>query len=315
MNQRVEGGPLVSNVDLPDLHHQRLRVAISPNSGSAPVIRTALGPIITASPTSVWTGRGLLYVNGGSRTDEETGDDVHLGKMGEGRHGRLWRLDPELPDPRWKWSPRIRSTYSFNWDPAGRTFRGAMDPTPMRARKWTWSFPRHPASRREHHGFPYQLGRQPAAEKWYPHTPPAPAGLSFVLPVENLGPDGWQGPGPGSTFDPHSSPAGLLWLGDDFPATARQAFVMGRFGNLIRTGNGDDSGFDLLLVRPRQRLDGTWEAKVNTLLAPLGRPIDVLRAGPGRLLVLEYTRPTNFKDQVGWLPGRILELSSAAPSR
>ena len=98
-------------------------------------------------------------------------------------------------------------------------------------------------------------------------------------------------------------------------ASARDAFVMGRFGNLIKTGDAADVGFDLLVVRPKQRPDGTWEATVNTLLHPLARPIDVVRAGPGKLYVLEYTRPLNFKDQVGWLPGRILELSAKPKAR
>jgi hypothetical protein len=56
-----------------------------------------------------------------------------------------------------------------------------------------------------------------------------------------------------------------------------------------------------------------WRAKVSTVLAPLGRPLDVVRAGPGRALILEYTRPTDFKNKLGWLPGRILELAPARP--
>jgi hypothetical protein len=48
---------------------------------------------------------------------------------------------------------------------------------------------------------------------------------------------------------------------------------------------------------------------METLLAPLGRPLDVHPIGKGRLLILEYTRTTNFKDRLGWLPGRIIELA------
>jgi hypothetical protein len=29
------------------------------------------------------------------------------------------------------------------------------------------------------------------------------------------------------------------------------------------------------------------------------------------VLILEYTRPTTFKDRIGWLPGRIIELAAA----
>jgi len=32
----------------------------------------------------------------------------------------------------------------------------------------------------------------------------------------------------------------------------------------------------------------------------------------GKALILEYTRPTTFKDGLGWLPGRIIELALAA---
>ena len=34
--------------------------------------------------------------------------------------------------------------------------------------------------------------------------------------------------------------------------------------------------------------------------------------GKGRALILEYTRPTTFKDKLGWQPGRILELAPSA---
>jgi hypothetical protein len=46
------------------------------------------------------------------------------------------------------------------------------------------------------------------------------------------------------------------------------------------------------------------------VLAPMGRPIDVHLAPGGRAFILEYTRPTNFKDQAGWLPGRVIELAA-----
>jgi hypothetical protein len=74
-----------------------------------------------------------------------------------------------------------------------------------------------------------------------------------------------------------------------------------------------DVGFDVLVCRMEQRPDGNWQMRARTLLAPLGRPIDVLAAGAGRVLVLEYTRPTNFKEGAGWLPGRILELAPVRP--
>jgi hypothetical protein len=70
-------------------------------------------------------------------------------------------------------------------------------------------------------------------------------------------------------------------------------------------------GFDVLSMRIARGGDGQWEARTETVLAPLGRPLDVHRIGPGRVLILEYTRPTNFIEKAGWLPGRIIELSPA----
>ena len=48
-------------------------------------------------------------------------------------------------------------------------------------------------------------------------------------------------------------------------------------------------------------------------LFPRGRPSDVHVAG-GRIYVLEYTRPTRFKEQAGWLPGRIIKVAPAGAS-
>jgi hypothetical protein len=99
----------------------------------------------------------------------------------------------------------------------------------------------------------------------------------------------------------------MLWCGEEYPPLLRGSFLVTRFGNLIDCPV--DVGFDVLSVRPRKRVDGSWEASVETILSPLGRPIDVLALGAGRVLILEYTRPTNHKGRVGWLPGRILEFA------
>ena len=98
---------------------------------------------------------------------------------------------------------------------------------------------------------------------------------------------------------------------DRFSTLVAMVLSIGLVGNLLATPQ--DAGFDLLRVALRSpRESGRWQAGVSTLLAPLGRPIDVLANGQGKVLILEYTRPTDFKSRVGWLPGRILELAPAA---
>jgi hypothetical protein len=83
-----------------------------------------------------------------------------------------------------------------------------------------------------------------------------------------------------------------------------------RFGNLLGPpAVADDVGFDLLSVRVDRRDKKRVTAQVNTAVAPLARPLDVIGIGQGRALILEYTRPIDFKSKTGWLPGRILELA------
>ena len=109
------------------------------------------------------------------------------------------------------------------------------------------------------------------------------------------------------SFDPHSSPGGIIFLGDDFPEGWRGTFLLTRFGNFIRRPK-DNVGFDLLQARLRKNAAGVYEANIHTVLAPLGRPIDVHLSGRGKIYLCEYSRPTN--NQVSYsLPGRILELS------
>ncbi len=86
----------------------------------------------------------------------------------------------------------------------------------------------------------------------------------------------------------------------------RNGFLMGRFGNLAPDVKVD-VGFDLLALRLERRADGAWVAHTHNFLAPLARPVDVHLAAPGRIYILEYTRPISSK--FGWLPGRILELA------
>jgi hypothetical protein len=67
-------------------------------------------------------------------------------------------------------------------------------------------------------------------------------------------------------------------------------------------------GFDVLQIRLRKNTPGDYQAEVKTVLSPLGRPIDLLANGNGKVYILEYSRPTNNTGSLGF-PGRILELS------
>lgn len=251
---------------------------------------------------------GMLYVNSGSRTDggEVRGDEHYAPVHEVDTTAGLWRLDPRAETPAIEVFARgIRNAYAFAWDGAGHLFAFSNGPDYDAGEEMDF------VEAGRHYGFPFQYENWPVQPHFpYPHTPVPPEGVAFTHPVENVGPDGGFAPGKVCrTFTPHSSPGGTVWCGEDFPPPLRGSFLVPRFGNLL--AKPEDSGFDLLSVRPRQRADGNWEVETHTVLAPLGRPLDVHILPGGRLLILEYTRPTNFKDRLGWLPGRILELAPA----
>lgn len=256
---------------------------------------------------------GLLYVSSGSRTDGgEEGKVAHFAKIGETPiTAALWRLDPHSDSPRIEVVARgIRNAYSFAWDGAGNLFTVSNGPDAHAPEEMDHVIPPRPGEEPRHHGFPYQMGDAPAGTKWYPHTPEAPPGARFVLPVRNIGPVGLMHGKPTATFNAHSSPTGLLWLGAGWPESVRDGFLMGRLGSFLAgPGPDEEHGFDVLHLRLERRPDGGWDAHTTTFLSQLGRPIDVFVGAPGVLHVLEYTRPTDLRGRAGWLPGRILELS------
>jgi mono/diheme cytochrome c family protein len=253
----------------------------------------------------------MLYVNSGSRTDGgEEGNDPKRFKGGEvDTTACLWRLDPRASERKIEVFARgIRNAYGFAWDDAGNLFTFSNGPDVNAPEEMDF------IQQGKHYGFPYQFSDWAVKPAFpYPYTPKPPEGVEFLHPVVNLGPAAGGSAAGLSTFDAHSSPGGAIWCGKDFPEPLRGSFLVTRFGNLLGPPAApEDVGFDLLAVRPEKRADGTWAAHVNTVLAPLARPLDVLSLGEGRILILEYTRPTDFKSKTGWLPGRILEL---APQR
>jgi len=160
--------------------------------------------------------------------------------------------------------------------------------------------------RGKHYGFPYQFGEAPAAAKPYPYTPTAPAELTFTPALRNFGPAGGGSVDrPLASFHNHSSPAGMIFCGPDWPAAYRGKFILGRFGNFL---GQPDVGFDLLTVNLQKNTAGIYEARTETFIAPLARPIDLLQVG-AKLYILEYTRPIGTQTGRPMTPGRVLELS------
>jgi glucose/arabinose dehydrogenase len=251
---------------------------------------------------------GMLYVNSGSRTDGgEEGKDPKYFKGGETEiTAAIWRLDPKQESPKIEVIARgIRNAWSFAWDGEGRLFSVSNGPDANAPEEMDLVEPG------KHYGFPYQFADWPVKPGFpYPHTPPPPEGLHFSMPVLNVGPAaGGSVAQPIGTFDPHSSPGGMIWCGNDWPVSLRGSFLLTRFGNLLGPPAApEDVGFDLLSAKLEQKDGGAWTVHVTTVLAPLGRPLDIVRTGPGHAFILEYTRPTNFRDKLGWLPGRVIEL-------
>ena len=221
---------------------------------------------------------GFLYVNSGSRTDHgEAGTDPRRGAEGETPiTACIWRLDPRAAHPQIEvFAHGLRNAYGFCWDDRGRM--RATDNGPSEAAPEELNF----VERGRHYGFPYTFAN--LAKSPYPDTPPAPQGLEMI--------------GPAATFDDHSSPAGIVYLGSRFPPQARDSFLVVRFGNLLPVA---PVGQDLLQVR----LGDDGRASVKPLISGLSRPVDIHRTASGRVFIVEVFRRHSE------LPGRIWELSA-----
>lgn len=246
---------------------------------------------------------GQLYVNSGSRTDGgEEGSMPNYATTGE--HpltSSIWRLNPAQEPPVIEiFALGLRNSFGFCWDDAGRmlaTENGPDAEAPEELNVIEYG---------KHYGFPFQFSDWPG--KLYPHTPQAPLGLSMATPLCNVGPDGGGGAGGLSTFDPHSCPAGIVWLGADWPAPLGGKFLAARFGNLLK--RGADTGFDVLQLEPNFVAHTTTSTRV---LSQVGRPIDLLKLPGHQLAVAEYCRGTTLAAGFG-TPGRILLLAPKIPS-
>ncbi len=248
---------------------------------------------------------GMLYAGNGARTDaNQSNPDPNYYSGGElPVTSSIWRLDPAIENPEIEVFVRgVRNPYGFCWNDRGEMFATENGPDADAPEELNF------IQKGKHYGFPYRFADW--TKKAYDHTPEPPAGLEFTLPIANLGPDGGYDGKPIYTFDPHSGPGGIVFLGEDFPPEWRGSFILNRFGNFIRTPK-DNVGFDILQVKLQKDAQGVYQAHVYTVLKPLGRPIDVHHSGRGKLYICEYSRPTNNAGSFA-LPGRILELSFGA---
>ncbi len=304
VNQRNDSGSVVTN----EVSLYRT-TATSPAGDPAdpkPWFHTAypygIGPFNHAVGNIAVGPDGYLYVTSGSRTDgNEPGKDPRYYGGGETpRTACVWRLDPRAEKPEIEIFARgLRNAYGFCWNDRGEMFATDNGPDANAPEEL------NQIGRGRHYGFPYQFSNW--TNKPYAYTPDPPPGLEFTLPVANLGPDGGFEGQPLYTFDPHSSPAGIVHLGDDFPSDFRGSLLLVRFGNLIVCPH--DVGFDLLQARLQKNPAGRYEGKLTTVLSPLARPLDVHLSGKGKVYILEYARTLNNKGDIPMLPGRILELA------
>ncbi len=245
---------------------------------------------------------GFLYVGNGARTDANQpkgGTNYYQG--GETPvTSSMWRIDPNAKNLHFEIYARgLRNPYGFCWNDQGEMFATDHGPDADAADELNH------VEAGKHYGFPYTFANW-GKRKAYPFTPDIPAGLVTTLPIANLGPDGGFYGEPMYTFDPHSAPSGIVWLGKDFPEGWRNTLLLVRFGNFLKTPR-DNVGYDLLQAKLQKNAGGAYEAHFKTVLGHLGRPIDIHQSGAGKLYICEYSRGTN--SAASYSPaGRVIEL-------
>ena len=244
---------------------------------------------------------GFLYATSGARTDgSEPSRDPRYYNGGEvDLTACVWRFPTDGATAPEIFASGLRNSFGFCWNDAGQMFATDNGPDADMPEEL------NVLEKGKHYGFPMQFGD--STTKPYDYTPATSPGQTFTRPVVNLGPAGGFAGQSISTFDPHSSPAGIFYCGSNAsPASLRDSFLVTRYGNLLK--RDPDVGFDLLQMRVKKTATG-YAAETTTWLAPLARPIDVVQHN-GAFYVLEYSRPLNHKGDVPMLPGRLLELKA-----
>jgi glucose/arabinose dehydrogenase len=241
---------------------------------------------------------GFIYMASGGRTDgNEPGRDPLYFNGGEVElTACVWRFAADGATQPEIFASGLRNPFGFCWTDAGAMFATDNGPDADMPEEL------NVLERGKHYGFPFQFSD--STTKPYAYTPDASPAQQFTRPIVNKGPAGGFKGDTISTFDPHSSPAGIIYCGNEFPESLRGSFLVTRYGNLLK--RDPDVGFDVLQMRVKKTGTG-YEAETTTWLAPLARPIDVVMLNRA-IYVLEYSRPINNKGDVPMLPGRLLEL-------
>jgi glucose/arabinose dehydrogenase len=214
---------------------------------------------------------GWMYVSSGSRTDHgERGNDPKLSPNGETNESAcIWKLDPKADKPALQIFARgLRNPFGFCSDDRGRMFATENGPNADPPEEVNL------VEAGKHYGFPHRFADW--TTKGYPDQPDAPPGLTIEPPLAKI--------------DPHSSPAGIIWLDGKLYAV--------RFGNMIKLPH--DVGFDMIGIDPET-------GAVTPFLKPLARPTDLHLSATGKIYICEHTRQLANTGEEH--PGRILELS------
>ncbi len=246
---------------------------------------------------------GMLYIGAGSHTDHGEQDG---GKGEVPETSAIFRISATMPNSAFElFADGIRNPFGMAFRADGKLFDADHGPQNDLPEELNY------VQQGKHYGFPYRFGNN--VKNPEPDAPPEPAGIDFIPPVPNIGPDSLNGDGldsqnPSYTFTPHSAPGGLAFYNATggshlFPAGYRGDGFLAMYGNFERSG--EVRGFSVLRLTLEEISPGTFQVSVHTFLTGLRRPTDIAIAQDGAMIVLESSAAATPTDQtVGY--GRIL---------